>query len=164
MLVIKELTDLELESALQALTEWTISVSDIPGREPSKSTELYRQFEFASFEDALAFMGGAVQRLSKLEYHPRWENIWRTVSVWLTTWDIGQKTFGARSGAGEVLRRAAEHVSSRQSQKVLTSVLATRQPALRMSASGTSQTYRSTYPMSGIGPEEANKGHVLIEF
>jgi pterin-4a-carbinolamine dehydratase len=91
MLVIKELTDLELESALQALTEWTISVSDIPGREPSKSTELYRQFEFASFEDALAFMGGAVQRLSKLEHHPRWENIWRTVSVWLTTWDIGQK-------------------------------------------------------------------------
>ena len=48
-------------------------------------------FEFASFEDAIAFMGGAARRISEMDHHPRWENIWRTVSVWLTTWDIGQK-------------------------------------------------------------------------
>ena len=48
-------------------------------------------FEFASFEDAIAFLGRAAPRISEMEHHPRWENIWRTVSVWLTTWDIGQK-------------------------------------------------------------------------
>ncbi len=25
------------------------------------------------------------------QHHPRWENTWRTVRVWLTTWDIGHK-------------------------------------------------------------------------
>jgi pterin-4a-carbinolamine dehydratase len=26
-----------------------------------------------------------------VDHHPRWENIWRTVTVWLSTWDIGHK-------------------------------------------------------------------------
>lgn len=90
-LTIKELTNLELESALETMVNWTVSVSDIPGHEPMKRTELYRVFEFASFEDAIAFMGGAARRISEMDHHPRWENIWRTVSVWLTTWDIGHK-------------------------------------------------------------------------
>ena len=24
-------------------------------------------------------------------HHPRWENIWKTVKVYLTTWDIGHR-------------------------------------------------------------------------
>ncbi len=24
-------------------------------------------------------------------HHPRWENVWRTLNVYLTTWDIGQR-------------------------------------------------------------------------
>ena len=27
----------------------------------------------------------------KVKHHPRWENIWRTVTIWLSTWDIGHK-------------------------------------------------------------------------
>jgi len=90
-LTIKELTELELKSALETLAGWKAVVSDIPGHEPNKRAELYRVFEFASFEDAIAFMGRAARRISEMDHHPRWENIWLTISVWLTTWDIGQK-------------------------------------------------------------------------
>ena len=24
-------------------------------------------------------------------HHPRWENLWRSLRVWLTTWDIGHR-------------------------------------------------------------------------
>jgi pterin-4a-carbinolamine dehydratase len=65
--------------------------SEIPGREPQMRTELYRSFEFSSFDDAIAFMGAAVPTINQLNHHPRWENLWRTVSVWLTTWDIGHR-------------------------------------------------------------------------
>jgi pterin-4a-carbinolamine dehydratase len=29
--------------------------------------------------------------VTRLQHHPRWENTWRTVSIWLSTWDIGHK-------------------------------------------------------------------------
>jgi pterin-4a-carbinolamine dehydratase len=88
---LKELTTEELKAALSALKDWRVIESGIPGKEPRKSTELYRAFEFASFEDAIAFMSAAVPHISKAQHHPRWENLWRTVLVWLTTWDIGHK-------------------------------------------------------------------------
>ena len=86
---LKELTESELASALGTLVDWKITVSDIPGNEPKKRTELHRPFEFASFQDAITFMGAATPKISEIQHHPRWENLWRTVSVWLTTWDIG---------------------------------------------------------------------------
>lgn len=86
---LKELAEEELSAALKALVDWQVVVSEIPGNEARKRTELYRAFEFASFEDAIAFMGAAAPHISKVQHHPRWENVWRTVSVWLTTWDIG---------------------------------------------------------------------------
>ncbi len=88
---LRELTETELSSALRTLTSWQVVVSELPGSEPRKRMELYRAFEFASFEDALSFMGAAVPRISEVQHHPRWENIWRTVSIWLSTWDIGHK-------------------------------------------------------------------------
>lgn len=70
---------------------WELVVSLIPGKEPLKRTELMRTYEFASFEAAIDFMSEASRFISSLNHHPRWENIWRNVTVWLTTWDIGHK-------------------------------------------------------------------------
>jgi pterin-4a-carbinolamine dehydratase len=70
---------------------WEVVVSPIPGNEPLKRTELMRVYEFASFEAALEFMSEASKFISSFNHHPRWENIWRNVTVWLTTWDIGHK-------------------------------------------------------------------------
>jgi pterin-4a-carbinolamine dehydratase len=88
---LKELSAEELSAALERLSGWRLVASDIPGNEPRKRSELFRVFEFASFEDAIAFMSAAVAEIVRLDHHPRWENIWRSVSVWLTTWDIGHK-------------------------------------------------------------------------
>jgi pterin-4a-carbinolamine dehydratase len=87
-LSLNELTKPELDSALETLSGWEVRPTDIPGSEPK---ELCRTFEFASFEDAIAFMGKAVRKISEMDHHPRWENIWRTVLVSLSTWDIGHK-------------------------------------------------------------------------
>ena len=88
---LKELTEQEIRSALETLEGWDIVETEIRGREPKRGLEFHRSFEFASFENAVAFMAAAVPRISELDHHPRWENIWRTVSVSLTTWDIGHK-------------------------------------------------------------------------
>jgi pterin-4a-carbinolamine dehydratase len=86
-----ELSENELRVGLQRLSGWRAVVSDLPGGSGRQRTELYRSFEFASFEDAIAFMNSAIPKIIELEHHPRWQNLWRTVSVWLSTWDIGHK-------------------------------------------------------------------------
>ena len=48
-----------------------------------------RTYEFATFEDAIHFMATATRHISIIDHHPDWENIWRTITVWLTTWDLG---------------------------------------------------------------------------
>jgi pterin-4a-carbinolamine dehydratase len=51
-------------------------------------TELYREYRFKSFLDATRFMAGVSPEIDEGQHHPRWENIWSTVRVWLSTWDI----------------------------------------------------------------------------
>jgi pterin-4a-carbinolamine dehydratase len=85
-----QLSTEELDEALRLLgSDWQLVTSDIPGRAPLKRTELQRIYEFRSFEDAMKFMADAAPHVSEVVHHPRWENLWRTVTVWLSTWDIG---------------------------------------------------------------------------
>jgi pterin-4a-carbinolamine dehydratase len=89
---LKELSPEEIAGALKQLDDkWAIEPSEIPGKEPLKREELTRIYEFASFEDAIDYMSAASKHISSVQHHPRWENIWRTITVWLTTWDIGHK-------------------------------------------------------------------------
>ena len=85
------LTEFEIENALRRLPGWQITTSFIPGKEPNKRTELMRTYEFARFEDAIDFMAEATKHISVVQHHPRWENTWRTLRVWLSTWDIGHR-------------------------------------------------------------------------
>src|SRR6266487_316689 len=85
------LTESEIENALKRFPEWRLTSTFIPGKEPNKQTELMRTYEFARFEDAIDFMAEAAKHISVVQHHPRWENTWRTVRVWLSTWDIGHK-------------------------------------------------------------------------
>ena len=86
-----ELTPDELRSGLRRLDGWHAVVSDLPGKPGQQRTELHRVYEFASFKDAVAFINAAIPKVEKMKHHPRWENVWRTVSVWLTTFDIGHR-------------------------------------------------------------------------
>jgi pterin-4a-carbinolamine dehydratase len=83
------LTDKELKEFLEQHSTWK-PVNRV-GTKGEKRTELMRSYEFASFDDAMHFMLSAARHISNINHHPDWENIWRTVTVWLTTWDIGCK-------------------------------------------------------------------------
>jgi pterin-4a-carbinolamine dehydratase len=52
---------------------------------------LRRAYEFPSFEDAIHFIATAARFVTRTEHHPAWENVWRTVIVHLTTFDIGHR-------------------------------------------------------------------------
>jgi pterin-4a-carbinolamine dehydratase len=82
--------DLESEAA-RALPEWRIEFSDDPDKLNYKRVELVRDFQFKSFEQAMEFMMTVSKYATEADHHPRWMNLWRTVTVWLSTWDAGHR-------------------------------------------------------------------------
>jgi pterin-4a-carbinolamine dehydratase len=88
---IAELSPTELDTALSGLPGWIAVSAPLPGKEPLTRTELHKRFEFDSFELAIDFMMEVRPLVTELQHHPRWENTWKTISIWLSTWDIGHK-------------------------------------------------------------------------
>lgn len=81
----------ELDAALAKLPGWSVTTSFVSlglGDPALPRTELYKEYLLPRFVDATAFMAHASAAIDKGQHHPRWENIWTTVRVWLTTWDI----------------------------------------------------------------------------
>jgi ribonuclease HI/pterin-4a-carbinolamine dehydratase len=56
-----------------------------------KNDELYKEFEFRDFNEAFAFMQTVAAEAEQRQHHPRWENEWNKVRIWLTTHDEGGK-------------------------------------------------------------------------
>jgi ribonuclease HI len=52
---------------------------------------LYKQFNFENFKEAWAFMGKVAEIAERYQHHPRWENEWSVVQIWLITHEGGQK-------------------------------------------------------------------------
>lgn len=46
---------------------------------------LYKQFVFNDFKQAFSFMTQVAEVAEKLNHHPRWENQWNVVQIWLST-------------------------------------------------------------------------------
>jgi pterin-4a-carbinolamine dehydratase len=78
-------------TVLEHLNQWTIEFSDDPDDLHHTRVELTRTFELGSFDKAVEFIGIAAKHASEVEHHPRLMNIWRTVKVWLSTWDAGHR-------------------------------------------------------------------------
>jgi ribonuclease HI len=51
---------------------------------------LYRQFNFDDFKHAWSFMQQVAELAEELQHHPRWENEWSVVQIWLITHEGGQ--------------------------------------------------------------------------
>jgi pterin-4a-carbinolamine dehydratase len=73
------------------LPKWTIEFSDDERNLHQKHIELTRTFEFDSFLEAIAFVDTVAQHAHQVQHHPRWMNMWRTVKIWLSTWDAGHR-------------------------------------------------------------------------
>jgi ribonuclease HI/pterin-4a-carbinolamine dehydratase len=50
-----------------------------------KNGTLYRNFIFRDFKDAFNFMQSVAVEAEKLQHHPRWENSYNRVEIWLST-------------------------------------------------------------------------------
>jgi 4a-hydroxytetrahydrobiopterin dehydratase len=68
------------KDALAQLPLWR----EVAGREA-----IARVFEFRDFSEAFAFMTRAALLAEKMDHHPEWSNVYRTVNVTLTTHDAG---------------------------------------------------------------------------
>jgi 4a-hydroxytetrahydrobiopterin dehydratase len=54
-----------------------------------KENTLYKKFQFKNFSQAFAFMTRVAIEAEKMDHHPRWENVWNTVEIWLNTHSAG---------------------------------------------------------------------------
>ena len=77
----KQLTAKQIENALGQLPGWSVQ----KGR-------LAREFEFADFSEAFAFMTRVAMAAEKRDHHPNWSNVWNRVSIELYTHDAGAIT------------------------------------------------------------------------
>jgi 4a-hydroxytetrahydrobiopterin dehydratase len=76
--MIAKLTDAERATALAALSAWT--------HEPQRDA-LTRDFKFADFSAAFAFMTRVALLAEQADHHPEWSNVYSRVTILLTTHD-----------------------------------------------------------------------------
>ena len=67
------------DEALKTLTKWTKADGD--------RDAIFRQFKFADFKTAFAFMSGCALAAETADHHPEWFNVYNKVEVTLTTHD-----------------------------------------------------------------------------
>ncbi len=51
--------------------------------------KLHREFRFANFVDAFAFMAKVALIAEAMGHHPEWSNVWNRVTIDLVTHDTG---------------------------------------------------------------------------
>jgi 4a-hydroxytetrahydrobiopterin dehydratase len=71
------------KAALADLKEWR----DVPGR-----NAIARKFVFKDFNEAFGFMARVALTAEKMDHHPEWSNVYKTVDVTLSTHDAGGVT------------------------------------------------------------------------
>ena len=71
------------KAALARLKGW----SEVKGRDA-----IGKKFVFADFNEAFGFMARVALTAEKLDHHPEWSNVYKTVEVTLSTHDAGGLT------------------------------------------------------------------------
>ena len=71
------------KSALAKLNGW----SEVSGRDA-----ITRKFTFKNFNEAFGFMSRVALMAEKMDHHPEWSNVYKTVDVTLSTHDAGGLT------------------------------------------------------------------------
>jgi 4a-hydroxytetrahydrobiopterin dehydratase len=96
MRVVK-LTGQERDVALGSLKSWTLSADGLA---------IEKTIKLKNFVEAWGFMSQVALLAEKLDHHPEWSNVYRTVSIRLTTHDSGgltQLDFDLAKGIDAVL-------------------------------------------------------------
>ena len=68
----------DVSAALASLPGWSLN-----------SGKLFREYKFADFTHAFAFMTAVALAAEKMDHHPDWTNVYNRVSISLWTHDAG---------------------------------------------------------------------------
>ena len=68
----------QLDEALRRLPDWALG-----------DGVLHREFRFADFAEAFGFMAAVATVAAQMDHHPNWSNVYSTVTVDLSTHDVG---------------------------------------------------------------------------
>ncbi len=79
----KPLTGADRQSALKKLAGW----HEVQGRDAITKT-----FSFKDFNEAFGWMSRIALLAEKMDHHPEWSNVYKTVEVTLATHDAGGVT------------------------------------------------------------------------
>lgn len=74
----EKLSDTDRRKAVAALKGW----KKVRGR-----NAIEKQFQFKNFNEAFGWMTRVALMAEKMDHHPEWSNVYRTVDVVLTTHD-----------------------------------------------------------------------------
>jgi pterin-4a-carbinolamine dehydratase len=69
------------------LVGWKLVASPLPENPSQDRVELFREYIFKSFDQVLEYMSKVAPICNTLPHHPRWENTWTTLKIYLSTWD-----------------------------------------------------------------------------
>lgn len=75
----EKLTGESRKNAMSRLSGWT----DVANRDA-----IEKRFLFSDFSAAFGFMSRVALAAEKLDHHPEWSNVWRTVDIVLTSHDV----------------------------------------------------------------------------
>ncbi|MCP3907934.1 MAG: 4a-hydroxytetrahydrobiopterin dehydratase [Oceanicoccus sp.] len=98
MNTIAALSEAEIQTRLQSHGEWAL-----------QGTKLYRRLVFEDFVHAFGFMTQIAIVAEKLNHHPEWANVYRTVDIYLTTHEAG----GVSERDFELLEKIEHLIGSR---------------------------------------------------
>ena len=76
--MIEKLTDEALAVVLEGLPGWVL-----------RDTKLHRVLTFADFVEAFGFMTQVALVAERMNHHPEWCNVYKTLAISLTTHDAG---------------------------------------------------------------------------
>jgi 4a-hydroxytetrahydrobiopterin dehydratase len=79
-MAVPQLTEDAREWALSGLPEWSLRDDKLA---------IVREFKFADFSEAFAFMARVALIAEKRDHHPEWSNVYNWVEITLTTHDAG---------------------------------------------------------------------------
>ena len=87
------------------------------------NSELYKQFVFKDFAEAFAFMTKVAKLAEDQQHHPRWQNEWNKVDIWLSTHDAGNKvTEKDKTLAKEIDKLTKSSSTKAKSGKIASSI------------------------------------------
>jgi 4a-hydroxytetrahydrobiopterin dehydratase len=85
MSTITAMTEQQIEQRLLKYSHWEL-----------KDNKLYRRLVFEDFVHAFGFMTQVAIVAEKLNHHPEWANVYKTIDIYLTTHDaegVSEKDF-----------------------------------------------------------------------